>query len=106
MIVYTVICEFDDDSTATEWATWLRDEHLADVCAAGAISATLVRLEASARIYEARYIFPSREDFGRYERDHAPRLREEGLRLFPLRRGLRYRRTLAEVIATCSPPSV
>ena len=58
---------------------WLRDRHLADVCAAGALDAELVRLDGEGFVLEARYRFASREEFGRYERDEAPRLRAEGL---------------------------
>ncbi|PJF24091.1 MAG: DUF4286 domain-containing protein, partial [Phototrophicales bacterium] len=36
MISYSVICTFNDAATAQEWIAWLRDEHLAEVCAAGA----------------------------------------------------------------------
>ena len=51
-----------------------------------------------ARCFEVRYHFPSREAFKAYERDHGPRLREEGMRLFPPEKGVRYRRALGEII--------
>ena len=38
MIAYTVICQIEEEPTASEWVAWLRDEHLADVCAAVALS--------------------------------------------------------------------
>jgi hypothetical protein len=98
MVAYTVRCRFDDPQIAEEWLAWLRSEHLADVCQAGATEARAVRLDGEPITCEARYIFPSRASFERYERDHAPRLRQEGLARFPLARGLHYERTVGEVI--------
>src|SRR5262249_61192900 len=78
-----------------EWLTWMRTRHIADVLAAGALSAEVVELDGSE--FEARYRFASREAFAAYERDHAPRLRAEGLALFPPEKGVQYRRSLGEV---------
>ena len=58
-----------------------------------------VRLDEDPVRCEARYLFDSREAFETYERDHAPALREEGLRAFPLDLGLSYTRTTGTVIA-------
>jgi hypothetical protein len=74
-------------------------EHLADVCAAGAIDAEVVRLDGEPVRCEARYHFASREAFAAYERGHAARLRAEGLKRFPPGPGLRYTRTTGPVIA-------
>ena len=102
MFAYTVACEFEDAKVAQSWVEWLRNEHLAEVCAAGAASAQVVWFDGAppghARC-EARYLFNSREDFGRYEQDHAPRLRDEGMKRFPLSLGLRYTRSTGEVVA-------
>jgi hypothetical protein len=103
MFSYTVVCTFDDARVAEEWITWLRDEHLAEVCAAGAMDAEVIRcdgLAGHARC-EVRYHFASREAFEAYQRDHAPRLRAEGLKRFPPERGLKYERTTGEVVVTC-----
>ncbi len=81
-----------------EWCRWLRDEHLADVVTAGALRAELICFVDEKRC-EARYVFASREAFDRYERDHAPALRDEGLARFPLARGLTYSRSVGERIA-------
>ena len=102
MFAYTVGCEFSDSSVAAEWVRWLRDEHLRAVCDAGALDAEVVQFDAmpSATVRcEVRYHFASREEFDRYERDQAPRLRAEGLKRFPLERGLRYSRATGEVAA-------
>lgn len=101
MFAYTVRCELDDPALAEEWIAWMRDEHLADVVAAGAEAAELVRLDGDGDpiTCEARYRFTDRAAFERYERDQAPRLRAAGLEAFPLERGLRYTRTAGEVVA-------
>jgi hypothetical protein len=100
MIAYTVLCCFDNREVAYEWIAWLRDGHLAEVCAAGALDAEVIQLdngEDSIVRCEVRYHFASRESFAAYERDHAPRLRAEGLKRFPPERGVHYQRTLGDV---------
>ena len=87
---YRVRCTFDDASVADRWCTWLEERHLMDVMNAGAMRAEVVRLGPLEA--EALYVFASAEAFADYERDHAPRLRGEGLETFPLELGLRYER--------------
>lgn len=104
MIAYTVACTFDDPKVAEEWIAWLRDEHLADVLTAGALDAEIIRVDREAASgsgvrCEVRYHFASREAFAKYERDHAPRLRAEGLKRFSPERGLKYERSLGESLA-------
>ena len=108
MIAYTVVAEFDDAELLKQWLDWLKNGHLADVCASGATDAEAIALDSVSSggrtVYrgEARYHFATREDFAAYERHHAPRLRAEGLRRFPTERGVRYRRAVAEVVAAVS----
>lgn len=102
MIAYTVSASFDDARIAQEWLDWLRDEHLADVLAAGALDAAVIRLDSAAGgggsvRCEVRYHFESRAAFAAYERDHAPRLRTEGLKRFGPERGIKYERSLGDV---------
>lgn len=96
-IAYTVACEFTDPDVARRWLGWLRDGHLRDVCDSGAQAARAVWLDGEPVTIEVRYRFASRAAFELYERDHAPRLRAEGLALFPLDLGLTYRRSVGEV---------
>jgi hypothetical protein len=96
-IEYTVACTFENPVLAARWLAWLEDHHLADVCAAGAIQARVVRPDGDPIRLEVRYLFPSRQTFDTYLRDHAPRLRQEGLREFPLELGLAYERFVGEV---------
>jgi hypothetical protein len=102
MFSYVVACTFEDSRIAAEWVAWLHDEHLRDVCDAGALDAEVIRCDVStgakARC-EVRYHFPSRGAFDAYVRDHAPRLRTEGLKRFPPERGLTYDRFTGEVVA-------
>jgi hypothetical protein len=106
MFTYTLTCTFDDARVGDEWVAWLRDEHLAEVCAAGALDAEIIRCDAPAGQsaskprYEVRYHFASRKAFETYERDHAPRLRAEGLKRFPPERGVTYQRATGEVRVT------
>lgn len=103
MLLYTVACEFDNVEVAQQWVDWLEREHLADVRHAGALSAAIVRLDGDAIAYQIEYRFKGRSAFEAYERDHAPRLRAEGLKHFPLELGLRYTRSTGEIIALHEP---
>ena len=77
---YVVRIAFLDREPMGGFLAWLRDHHVADVLAAGALDAELVRLDDEAHhVIEARYRFASREAFAHYEREHAPRLRRGGL---------------------------
>lgn len=100
MFLYTVACTFSDPAVAERWLAWMRQGHLRDVCVAGASSGEVVVCHGHPPRYEARYAFPSRAAFQAYERDHAPRLRAEGLERFPLELGLTYERGTGEVVAS------
>lgn len=81
-VSYAVRIGFADREKMEGFVTWLRERHIADVCAAGAEDAELVRLDSPTErpfAVEVRYRFPSRDAFVRYEREEAPRLRAEGL---------------------------
>lgn len=97
-VSYVVRIESDDAATASRVLEWLRGGHVAEVCAAGGASAEVVLLDAdpgAAPVIEARYRFASRDAFAAYERDHAPRLRKDGLEAFPA--GIRITRSLGDV---------
>jgi len=91
---YTVRCEFDgNELLADHWLAWLRDAHIQDVLDAGAQRATVVKIDGDATAYEIRYQFASRDAYETYLTDHAPRLRADGLKLFPPESGIRYQRS-------------
>ncbi len=101
--LYTVFCTLPDEATAESYLRWLRDEHMADLCAVGALDARAVRLDTEADggaiRFAISYRFASREAFHIYERDHAPRLRAEGLARFPAGNGISYERSFGEILA-------
>jgi hypothetical protein len=96
-----VAVTFSDPALAETWLAWLHGEHLAAVLAGGAEQAEVVELDGGeGRSFEVRYRFGSREAFAVYERDRAPALRAEGLRLFPTEKGVVYRRWTGSVVPT------
>jgi dipeptidase E len=98
-VSYTVAATFSDPALAETWLAWLRGGHLQAVLAGGAEHAEVVELDAAeGRAFEVRYRFASREAFDAYERDRAPALRAEGLRLFPVEKGVTYRRWTGHVM--------
>jgi Domain of unknown function (DUF4286) len=95
---YTVVVSFTDPAVAEEWLGWLNAGHVAEVLAGGATRAEIIALDGKPLSFEVRYHFPSREAFARYESDHAPRLRAEGVEKFPAERGVSYRRSIGNVL--------
>lgn len=99
-LAYTVTATLPDEPTAGEYLRWLEDGHVDQVIEGGAKSAMIVRITEPAtpiRV-ETRYIFPNRDAFDAYERDHAPRLRSEGLELFGPDRAVSFERRVGTVI--------
>ncbi len=92
--VVRILCETEGHRARME--RWLLDGHFTDVIASGAGSASLTRFDDAPLALEARYRFASRDSFAAYERDHAPRLRAEGLARFP--EGVRFERRLGDVL--------
>ncbi len=100
MLVYTVIATLPDEAAASEYLAWLTGGHAESVVAGGAASARVVRIEEPPDPIqvEAQYVFASRADYDRYLRDHAPRLRAEGLALFGAPRGITFERRVGRVM--------
>jgi phosphoribosylamine-glycine ligase len=66
---------------------WMQEKHIGDVLATGKFSAArmvkvLVEEEMGGTTYSIQYTTDSKETLQRYYDEDAPRLREEGLRLF------------------------
>lgn len=95
--LYVVACTFEPHAgeVASAWLAWVREEHIQEVLMSGALSAEVLRVTGTALQFEIHYRFAGQENFKRYERDEAPRLRAEGLRRFPLTMGLSYQRKTA-----------
>jgi Domain of unknown function (DUF4286) len=98
-ILYEVNAEFLDPTIVDAWVRWILDEHIADVVDAGADSGRLFRIESDDGIqrYSVQYQFAGRDVLEKYLQDHAPRLRDAGLRRFPLEE-VRYSRRVGELI--------
>ena len=86
MIVYNVTTNIDE-SIHKKWLQWMQTKHINDVLATGKFtSARLVKVlvdeEMGGHTYAVQYTTDSKETLDRYYAEDAPRLREEGLRLF------------------------
>ena len=95
---YTVRAFFEDQEVADEWVRWLQEGHCREVLSGGARRAEILQIEDANNGFEVRYDFEDRTTFETYERIHAPGLRDEGLTLFPIERGIRYERACGTVI--------
>ena len=100
---YAVTATLPSLSVRDEYVAWLTGGtaghgHIADVIAAGATSGEVILLdgEGSPRV-QARYTFANRAAFVAYVRDHAPRLRAEGLARFGSS-GITFDRTAGEAV--------
>lgn len=100
MLAYSVIATFPDQSLAAEYVAWLKGGHVQQVVAGGAVSAEVIHLEEPPTPIqiESRYIFAGRAEFDRYLRDHAPRLRTEGLARFGAGRGVTFQRRVGKIV--------
>ena len=96
-IAYTVRATLPDQETAHAYLLWLSGGHLAQVLAGGADRAEVGALDGEPPKIESRYRFPNREVFDRYEQDHAPALRAEGLSRFGSA-GIRFERSLGTIL--------
>ena len=71
-----------DDSIIEEWKSWMIDNHIPAVMATGAFESyqlTKVITEGSegGTTFAIQYLAPSREEYERYQIQHAPKLQEE-----------------------------
>jgi hypothetical protein len=98
-LLYTVIATLPDETTRSEYIAWLREGHIDAVLQGGADSGMIVRIEqpATPLQVETRYVFSTRALFERYLREHAPRLRADGLARFGPDRGITFERRVGEI---------
>jgi phosphoribosylamine-glycine ligase len=86
MIIYNVTINIHE-SVHDQWMRWMQEKHIAEVLATGKFtSARLVKVlveeEMGGTTYSIQYTTDSKETLERYYEEDAPRLREEGQRLF------------------------
>lgn len=86
MIIYNVTINIDDD-VHDQWLSWMRDKHIPDMLATGKFShAKMVKVlideEQGGTSYSIQYTCPDMATLQHYYKEDAPKLREEGLKLF------------------------
>ncbi|AWI25304.1 DUF4286 family protein [Flavobacterium pallidum] len=86
MIIYNVTLNLDE-TIHEQWLRWMQEKHITEVLATGKFtSARLIRVlveeEMGGVTYAIQYTTDCRETLQRYYDEDAPRLREEGQRLF------------------------
>ena len=86
MILYNVTINIHE-SVHDQWMRWMQEKHIGDVLATGKFSAArrvkvLVEEDMGGTTYSIQYTTDSKETLQRYYDEDAPRLREEGLKLF------------------------
>lgn len=103
-VLYAVTATLPSAEVAEEYVHWLCDGHVELVLRGGAHSAMIVRLEPGpelppgCRRVMTQYVFPTREVFETYLRDHAPILRADGLSRFGPERGIRMDRVVGTIV--------
>ena len=86
MIYYNVTINIHE-SVHEKWLDWMQNKHIKDVIATGKFSSArmvkvLVEEEMGGLTYAIQYTTDSKETLQRYYNEDAPRLREEGVKLF------------------------
>ena len=86
MIYYNVTINIHE-SVHEQWLDWMQNKHIKDVIATGKFSSArmvkvLVEEEMGGLTYAIQYTTDSKETLQRYYYEDAPRLREEGAKLF------------------------
>ena len=86
MIIYNVTINIHE-SVHDQWFSWMQEKHIADVLATGKFTSArmvkvLIEEEMGGITYSIQYTTENKETLQKYYDEDAPRLREEGLRLF------------------------
>ncbi|WP_026754143.1 DUF4286 family protein [Sediminibacter sp. Hel_I_10] len=86
MIIYNVTINIDD-SAHDEWLTWMKNEHIPQVLGTGkfnnaTFSQVLVEEDMGGKTYSVQYRAFSRAALDAYYKEHAEKLRNEGLKKF------------------------
>lgn len=86
MIIYNVTINVDE-TIHDEWMEWMKNKHIDEVVATGCFQKArmvkvLVEEEMGGITYSVQYFAPNREMLERYKTEFAPKLKQEGLKLF------------------------
>ena len=86
MIIYNVTINIDD-SVHDQWLSWMMEEHIPQMMELGLFfKAKLVKVliveEMGGSTYSIQYFTENKEKLEEYYKEHAPKMREEGLKRF------------------------
>ena len=86
MIIYNVTINIDD-SVHDKWLAWMMEQHIPEMMETGKfykakIVKVLVVEEMGGTTYSIQYFTESKDTLESYYKEDAPRMREEGARLF------------------------
>lgn len=86
MIIYNITINIHE-SVHDQWMSWMQQKHINDVLATGKFTSArmvkvLIEEEMGGKTYSIQFTTDSKETLLRYYNEDAPKLREEGLRLF------------------------
>ena len=86
MIIYNVTINIHE-SVHDKWMIWMQHKHIPEILATGKFTnARMVRVlveeEMGGTTYAVQYFTDSKAKLEDYYKNHAPRLRQEGLQLF------------------------
>ncbi|WP_294738527.1 DUF4286 family protein [uncultured Flavobacterium sp.] len=86
MIIYNVTINIDD-SVHDQWLKWIHEKHIPEMLQLGKFTEAkmvkvLVKEEMGGATYSIQYLTESKEMLERYYNEDAPKMREEGLKLF------------------------
>lgn len=86
MIIYNVTINIHE-SVHDQWFSWMQEKHIADVLATGKFTSArmvkvLIEEEMGGITYSIQFTTDSKETLQKYYEEDAPKMREEGLRLF------------------------
>lgn len=83
MLIYNVTIKVDE-SIATDWVQWMRQEHIPNIMDTGCFAEyKMVRLldidDSEGPTYAVQYFATTMDDYQQYLRQHAPRIRKESI---------------------------
>jgi sensor domain CHASE-containing protein len=86
MIIYNVTINIDD-SVHEHWLSWMQEKHIPEMLGTGMFTeAKMVKVliveESGGTTYSVQFFTESKEKLEQYYNEFAPRMREEGARLF------------------------
>ena len=86
MIIYNVTTNIQE-SVHDQWMIWMQHKHIPEILATGKFSSArmvrvLIEEEMGGTTYSVQYTTDSKETLQKYYKDDAPKLREEGVKLF------------------------